>query len=193
MKPHGLLIVLSAPSGAGKTTICDALLAGDKRLAQSISATTRAPRRGERNGRDYHFLNEAEFKRLIRARGFIEWAAVHGHRYGTLKAEVARKQRAGRDVVLVIDVQGGLAVKRRYPSAVLIFVKPPSFQTLAERLRGRGTDAPEVIRTRLSHAKWEMSLAAKYDFIVINKKLQDAVRDVHAIIAAERLRVRRCR
>lgn len=191
MKCKGLLIVLSAPSGAGKTTICDALLQTDSRLRRSVSATTREPRKGEKNRRDYFFLEEREFDRLIRGRGFLEWAQVHGHRYGTPNAEVECQRRAGRDVMLVIDVQGGLEVKRRHPGAVLIFVRPPSFKTLAERLQGRGTDAPAVIRERLRNARREISQARRYDYIVENKKLADAVDQVRAIITAERLRTSR--
>jgi len=193
MNRPGLLIVLSAPSGAGKTTICDALLAGDRTLVRSISATTRAPRRGERDGRDYFFWSEAAFRRAVRRAAFLEWAQVHGHRYGTLRSEVARWHRAGRDVVLVIDVQGGLAVKRRFPRAVLIFVRPPSFATLEARLRGRGTDAAAAIRGRLKNARWELSLAPRYDYQVVNAKLSEAVAQVHAIITAERLRTPRRR
>jgi len=191
MRAPGLLIVLSAPSGAGKTTICDDLLKFDSRLTRSVSATTRVPRPGEKHRRDYYFISEMEFKRLVRKREFLEWAEVHSHRYGTLKSEVRRRQHAGRDVILVIDVQGGLAVKRSYPGAVLIFVKPPSFKILSERLRGRGTDAPDVIRERLRHARWEMSLALRYDYQVVNRKLSEAVEQVRAILVAERLRTRK--
>jgi guanylate kinase len=188
MKPRGRLIVLSAPSGTGKTTICDELLRTDPRLARSISATTRPPRGRERDGRDYFFLSAPEFQRRLRARGFVEWATVHGHRYGTLKSEVARKQRTGRDVMLVIDVQGGLEVKRRHPAAVMIFVQPPSLQALQARLRKRGTDTPKVIRQRLHNARREMSLARRYDYVVENRKLAEAVAQVRAILTAERLK-----
>jgi len=191
MSGRGLLIVLSAPSGAGKTTLCEALLKLDRRLARSISVTTRDPRGGEREGRDYYFADDAEFRRQIRERGFLEWAEVHGHRYGTLKSEVERKRRMGRDVILVIDVQGGLAVKRRDSRAVLIFVQPPSFKTLEARLRGRGTDEPRVIRERLRHARWEMAQAFHYDYVLVNAELSAAVEQVRAIITAERLRTLR--
>jgi guanylate kinase len=188
MKRHGLLIVLSAPSGGGKTTICEALLRRRHDLVRSVSATTRPPRRGEREGRDYFFLSEASFARQVRARAFLEWARVHGHRYGTPKRAVERQRRQGKDVVTVIDVQGGLTVKRRERQAVLIFVWPPSLPTLEKRLRGRGTDAPATIRTRLQNARWEMSLARYYDYAVINQRLPEAVRQVEAIITAEHLR-----
>lgn len=188
MSRRGLLIVLSAPSGAGKTTICDVLLRTDRRLVRSVSATTRAPRGRERHGRDYYFWSEATFRRAVRRRAFLEWATVHGHRYGTLRAEVARLHRTGRDVVLVIDVQGGLAVKRHFPRAVLVFVRPPSFAALEARLRGRGTDCATDIRDRLRTARRELSLAPRYEYQVVNQKLSVAVAQVHAIITAERLR-----
>jgi guanylate kinase len=191
MKRPGLLLVLSAPSGAGKTTICAALLATDRGLARSVSATTREPRGREQDGRDYYFWSAAAFRAAVRRQAFLEWAWVHGHRYGTLRAEVARLHRAGRDVIMVIDVQGGLSVKRRFPEAVLIFVKPPSFAALAARLRRRGTDCTADIRGRLKNARWELSLAPRYEYQVVNARLGDAVTQVRAIITAERLRTRR--
>lgn len=186
-----LLLVLSAPSGAGKTTICDTLLASDRRLARSVSATTRAPRGRERDGRDYYYWTEAEFDRAVRRGRFLEWAKVHGNRYGTLRSEVARLHRRGRDVVLVIDVQGGLAVKRKFPRAVLIFVRPPSIAALEKRLRGRGTDRAADIRGRLQNARWELAQAPRYDHQVINARLSDAVAQVRDILERERLRASR--
>jgi len=188
MRCRGLLIVLSAPSGGGKTTICRTLLRHDPRLVRSRSATTRLPRPGERRGRDYLYLDGAAFQERIRRRLFLEWAVVHGHRYGTPKAEVMRQRSAGRDVILVIDVQGGLAVKRQAPEAVLIFVRPPSLRVLAERLRGRGTDSQKTIRQRLRHARGELALASQYDYVVVNQRLPVAVKQIQAIITAERLR-----
>lgn len=189
MKPQGLLIVVSAPSGGGKTTICEQLLRHDRRLGRSVSATTRLRRGREREGREYFFVTPAEFRRRIKQRRFIEWARVHDHYYGTPRQAVERQLAAGRDVVLVIDVQGGLAVKRQYPRAVLIFVMPPSRQVLAARLRGRGTDTQATIRRRLQNARWEMDLAKRYDYQVVNRRLQDAVEQIQAIITAARLRV----
>ena len=190
MTTRGLLIVLSAPSGAGKTTICRRLLERDRRLARSVSVTTRAPRGGERRGRDYHFVDEASFERRVRAGDFLEWAEVHGARYGTPKADVEAKRRRGKDVILVIDVQGGLSVKQQRADAVLVFVKPPNFAVLANRLALRGTDSRGTIQRRLRHARWELALAGRYDYHVVNRRLQDAVEHVRAIITAERLRVR---
>jgi guanylate kinase len=191
MSGPGRLLVLSAPSGGGKTTICERLLRRDRKLSRSISATTR-PRRGrERNGREYYFLDEAEFRRHLRAGRFLEWAKVHGYSYGTLRNEVARRCRAGRDVILVIDVQGGLAVKKKHPNAVLIFVDPPSFRVLTERLQRRGTDSRQTIRQRLRNARWEMNQADAYDYVVVNHTLAQAVKQIEAIITAERLRRRR--
>lgn len=191
MKRPGLLLVLSAPSGAGKTTICDTLLASDRNLARSVSATTRAPRGRERNGRDYYYWTEAEFDRAVRRGRFLEWAAVHGNRYGTLRSEVTRLHRRGRDVVLVIDVQGGLAVKRKFPQALLIFVRPPSIAALEKRLRGRGTDRAADIRGRLQNARWELAQAPRYDQQVTNARLADAVAQVREILERERLRAAR--
>jgi guanylate kinase len=191
MSGPGRLLVLSAPSGGGKTTICERLLRRDRKLSRSISATTR-PRRGqERNGREYYFLDEAGFRRQLRAGRFLEWAKVHGYSYGTLQSEVARRCRAGRDVILVIDVQGGLAVKKKHPGAVLIFVNPPSFRVRAERLRRRGTDSQQTIRQRLRNARREMNQADAYDYVVVNHTLSRAVNQIEAIITAERLRRRR--
>jgi guanylate kinase len=190
MKKQGQLIVISAPSGGGKTTLCKVLLKLDPRLVQSISATTRGPRPGEKAGRDYFFISESEFKRRIQSRHFLEWAWVHGHRYGTLKAAVESQLKNGRDVLLTIDVQGGLAVKKQYPKAILIFLLPPSLKVLSRRLRGRGTDSRKTIAERLKNARWELSLADKYDYNVVNDTLVQASREVAAIIIAERLRTR---
>lgn len=186
-----LLIVLSSPSGGGKTTICDALLARDRRLSRSISATTRAPRGRERQGRDYHFLSDKAFDRLVGSGQFLEWAHVHGHRYGTLKSEVRTKHARRKDVVMVIDVQGGLAVKRNFPEAVLIFIQPPSVLELSRRLKSRGTDGPATIRKRLEHARWEMAFAGQYDYMVVNRTLETAIDQVGAILTAERLKVKK--
>jgi len=191
MKKKGLLIVLSAPSGGGKTTICEQLLRQDRNLIRSISATTRQPRAREKHGRDYYYINLCKFKQLLKQKRFLEWAQVHGHYYGTLRSEVNKYQRQGQDVVLVIDIQGGLAVKRIDPSAVLVFIKPPTFKVLEARLRGRGTDSSQTIRERLKTARWEMTFAQDYDYVVVNQRLDKVVEQIQAIITAERLRVSR--
>jgi guanylate kinase len=188
MRSQSLLIVLSAPSGGGKTSISKRLLQVDPDLVRSVSATTRLPRKLEKHGQDYYFLNLQEFKRLLRQNRFLEWARVHGHYYGTLRAEVKKKRAQGRDVLLVIDVQGGLQVKRMDPAAVLIFVKPPAFTELANRLRHRDTDSDQTIQERLQNARREMRVARQYDYVVVNERLYQATRQVRAIITAERLR-----
>ncbi len=190
LKPRPKLIVVSAPSGGGKTTICEALLAKDPQLVRSISATTRAPRGREQDGQDYYFISEKSFARQRHQNRFLEWAMVHGHYYGTLKTEVKRQITAGKDVLLVIDVQGGLKVKEQMPQAVLIFLQPPSLSALEARLRGRGTDAEGEIHKRLRNARWEMRQARAYDYLVVNNKLPQAITDVQAIIRAERLRLK---
>jgi guanylate kinase len=190
MKTRGLLIVISAPSGGGKTTIVERLLKKDPRLVRSISATTRAPRGHERPGREYLFLPAGTFQRQVKQGAFLEWAEVHGHCYGTPVSEVRRRQAQGRDVILTIDVQGGLSVKHQDPRAVLVFVMPPSLKVLQARLQGRGTDSRETIRRRLRNARWEMSQAGAYDYNVVNNTLLEAVRQIGTIIAAERLRTR---
>jgi guanylate kinase len=188
MKRKGFLLVLSAPSGAGKTTICDALLKQDKQLLRSISVTTREPRGQEKHGRDYYFVSPDRFKQLKQKHQFLEWAKVHGHFYGTLKSWVLKQQNLGQDVVLVIDVQGGLVVKKKFPDAVLVFVEPPSLSCLKQRLKKRGTDAENIIQRRLQNARGEMKKAKAYDYRVVNKNLEQAIGEVQAIILAERLR-----
>ncbi len=188
-KYHPKLIVVSAPSGGGKTTICNALLRRDPRLVRSISATTRAPRGRERDGRDYYFMSGKVFARHLEQGRFLEWATVHGHHYGTLKNEVKRQTTAGKDVLLVIDVQGGMKVKEQMPAAVLIFLRPPSLEALEARLRGRATDTSGEIAKRLRNARWEMRQARAYDYVVVNDELPRAIADVQAIIRAERLKI----
>ena len=193
MKTRGLLIVISAPSGGGKTTICERLLKKDPQLVRSISATTREPRGHERTGEDYFFLKAEVFARRVSQGAFLEWAQVHGHSYGTPAREGRRSQSQGHDVILTIDVQGGLNVKQQDPRAVLIFVKPPSLEVLQARLQGRGTDSAETIRRRLRNARWELSLAPSYDYNVVNNTLPEVVRQIGTIIAAERLRTQQGR
>lgn len=181
----GKLIVISAPSGSGKSTIIKQLINDEAlRLGFSISATSRKPREGEEHGVHYYFIDENEFVRLIEEDKFIEWEEVYaGTRYGTLVSEVQRVTEAGRNLVLDIDVKGGMNVKRRYGNdALSIFVMPPSVEELEKRLRGRATDSDEVIRKRLDKAEYEMGFAPEYDVVVINDDLEKAVADVRDAI-----------
>lgn len=188
-----LVVVLSSPSGGGKSTIARRVLAERSDAGYSISATTRAPREGELDGREYHFLPHAEFERRVEADEFLEHAVYNGHRYGSLVSEVRRVTQGGRHVLLDIEVVGARLVRERFPDAVLIFVVPPSGAELARRLRGRGTETPAVIAGRLETALEELAAAVEYDFVVVNDDLDEAVRAVHAIIDAEMRRTGRQR
>ena len=190
---QGLLLVVSAPSGGGKSVVLKQLMAAEPGLTYSVSVTTRPPRGDEVDGREYHFVSREQFDRMIREDKFYEWAEVHGQRYGTLIEAVAAALARGADVALDIDVQGGLAVKRRRPDAVLIFLLPPSLETLEQRLRGRATDADDVIRRRLENARGEMEHWRQYDYVVVNRDLEETVRAVAGILRAERLRASRLR
>ncbi|MBI4355508.1 MAG: guanylate kinase [Candidatus Omnitrophica bacterium] len=185
---RGHLFVLSAPSGAGKTTLAEQLVRRDRRLARSVSVTTRAPRPGEHQGRDYHFVTRRQFQRYRSSQALLEWARVHGHWYGTRRAPIERALKAGRDILLTIDVQGAAQVKRRCPEAILLFVRPPDFATLRRRLVGRHTETPAAIVRRLRVARRELRCARWYDEAVVNDRLTVAVRRVRAIIRAARRR-----
>lgn len=185
------MVVISGPSGVGKSSFVSGLLSAGLNLEYSVSATTRSRRPQEENGREYLFLSRAEFQKRIDAGEFVEWAEVHGELYGTLRSETERRLRAGRNVLLDIDVQGGRAVRNAYPEGVFIFVLPPSFASLEERLRGRGTDSDERIRLRLDNALREIKLVTEYDYAVVNDDLDAALARVAAIIVAESCRTRR--
>jgi guanylate kinase len=184
----GNLVVVSAPSGTGKTTLCRLLLERLPHVRFSVSHTTR-PRRGpERDGVDYHFVDDAEFARLIDAGELLEWAEYQGHRYGTSRAELARARAAGADLILDIESVGALQVKTKYPAAVLVFILPPNPAELERRLRARATDAPEAIARRLANARREATFANRYDYIIVNDALEDAARAFEAVVRAARQR-----
>jgi guanylate kinase len=185
------LLILSSPSGAGKTTITRALLAARDDLGFSVSATTRAPRPGEQDGVDYHFLSREEFERRRAAGAFLEWAEYGGQLYGTLAAEVNQTQAQGRHVILDIEVQGARQVRERRSDVVSIFVLPPSADELVTRLGGRGTNQPNDLEQRLLRAVQELDEAQHYDYLVVNDDRTQAVAEVAAIIDAESRRTRR--
>ncbi len=185
---QSLILVVSAPSGAGKTTLCRRLLE-ETELVFSVSHTTRPPRPGEVHGQDYYFVDRKTFEDLIARGGFLEWAEVHGHLYGTSKAEIERLQAQGRDILLDIDVQGASQVRSRLGSeAVFVFILPPSLEELERRLRARGTEKEEVLQRRLTRAREELAFAPWFDYVVVNDRLEEALEDLLAIIRAERKR-----
>ena len=194
-----LLLVISAPSGAGKSTLCRGLREAYPALRASVSCTTRLPRGQETDGRDYRFLSAAEFERRVRAGAFLEWAEVHAHRYGTLRATVAEALQAGQDIVLAIDVQGAAQIRRAVRAApsgdllrrgfVDIFVAPPSMEVLRRRLEARGEDDPAAIARRLANAADELGQWRNYRYLVVNDRLDEAVAEMRGIVAAEHCRV----
>jgi guanylate kinase len=187
---EGILIVLSAPSGCGKTTILRQVMADLPGLSFSVSHTTRQPRPGEVNGRDYHFVSHEQFKAVRDQSGFLEWAEVHGNFYGTSRQEVESRLAAGADVILDIDVQGAEQV-RRNAQPVTVFIAPPSLAELERRLRGRGTENEESLHRRLTNAEKEMQVADAYTYLIVNDRLEQAVLELKSVIIAERCRRRR--
>lgn len=184
----GLLLILSAPSGAGKTTLAHALLKEEQPSLFSVSYTTRPPRGKEQDGVDYHFVKEAAFREMIARDEFLEWAEVHGNLYGSHRETVA-EARAGKLVAFDIDVQGGNMIKEKHPDAVSVFILPPSRSELERRLRNRGTDSESVICKRLDVAKQEIDAGTRtYDYIIINNELERALNDLRAVVRAERVR-----
>lgn len=184
-------IVLAAPSGAGKTTLARALVERSEDVIFSLSATTRPPREGERHGADYEFVDEAGFDALIRDEALLEWAVVHGRRYGTLRRGMDEALAAGRTVVLDIDVQGARRVRRTLPDAVLVFVLPPSVGEMTRRLLERASETPEEMATRMRTARAELDAVADFDYIVVNDDFEQAMHRIDCIITAERGRVTR--
>lgn len=184
----GTLFIVTAPSGAGKTTLVRELLACDPRVQLSISYTTRAPRPGEQDGREYHFVDTQTF-RTLRDRGeFLEWAEVHGNYYATSKVWLKEQIAAGRDTLLEIDWQGAQQVRKAFTDAVGVFILPPSLEELERRLRGRNTDSEDVIQRRVLAARGEMRHVGEFDYVIINNELQVAVEDLVAVVRAARLR-----
>jgi guanylate kinase len=195
---HPLLIVLSAPSGGGKTTLALALLKANPAMTRVVTCTTRQPRKGEKEGVDYYFLDATSFLKRVQAGHFLEHATVFGSSYGTLKSEVLSKLRQGREVLLIVDVQGAAAIRLRAEedtelrsALVQVFLTPPSLEILEERLQKRGTDAPAAIRKRLSVARQEIAQWRNFDYLVISKSVAEDLKRVQAILAAEKLRVGR--
>jgi guanylate kinase len=187
-RPRGLLFIVSAPSGAGKTTLVERLVDITPRLRMSRSYTSRAPRPGEKDGVDYTFVTRASFEHMVAAGEFLEWADVFGNLYGTRRHDTEQLLASGDDVVLVIDVQGARQVRERGAAAVTVFVMPPSARVLEARLRGRSKDHEDDIRRRLDTARLEVAAYADYDFIVMNDEFDHAVEQLRAIVIAERCR-----
>lgn len=181
-KSKGILFVVSAPSGAGKTTLCYRLSKDLPNLAFSVSHTTRKPRVGEEHGRDYYFVTDEEFGKMVESGSFVEWAEVHGNRYGTSRAELDRIFTVGKDVMLDIDIQGAMQIMAAGIRGTFIFVLPPSMKVLEERLRGRGTDNDDVIRRRLANAVGEIRLYNKYDYVIVNDDLEKALAELKKVI-----------
>ena len=187
----GLLLVVSAPSGAGKTSLVTALVSNDDNIRVSVSHTTRARRGTERDGEEYFFVDAATFASMRDAGEFLEHATVFGNSYGTSRAAVGRQLAAGRDVLLEIDWQGAQQIRRSFPAAVTLFILPPSHHALSERLRRRGEDNDEAIGKRTAEAVIEMSHHDEYDYLIVNDRFDDAIADLRAIVRAERLRTSR--
>jgi guanylate kinase len=184
---NGILYIVSAPSGAGKTSLVKALLKADSAIRLSISYTTRAPRPGEANGRDYHFVSRERFESMLGQQEFLESAEVYGNYYGTSRTGIQRDLAAGRDILLEIDWQGAAQVKQDFPGAASIFILPPSFNALRTRLAGRGQDSAEVIERRLAAAAEEVSHAGEFDYIIVNDDFDEALSDLTAIARSVRL------
>ena len=183
----GNLFIVAAPSGAGKSSLVKALRELDRVVQPSISHTTRTPRGQEKNGREYHFVSDAEFDQMIADHAFIEWAHVHGHRSGTSKAAIEQRISAGGDVILEIDYQGAFQIKKVFANSISIFILPPSLEELRARIERRGEDAPDKIELRMQNALDEMAEAQAFDFVIINEVFESALFDLKAIVHAQRL------
>jgi len=185
---ESILFVISGPSGSGKTTLWKRVLKEFKDITRSISVTTRAPRGREKNGKDYTFVSEKKFLEMINKREFLEWALVHGSYYGTPKKNIEKAREKGLDIILEIDVQGGMKVKKKIKDAVLIFISPPSFSELRKRLMKRGDISEEEINKRIKVVKKEMRYIPEYNYLIINKDIESAYNNLKSIIIAERLK-----
>jgi len=188
MDHPGNLFVVAAPSGSGKSSLVKARMEVDAGVQPSISHTTRAPRGQDKHGREYYFVDDAEFDAKIAAGDFLEWAHVHGRRYGTSRQAIEARIAAGGDVVLEIDWQGALQIQRQFPNAILVFVLPPSWEELRARLQRRGEDTPEVIELRLANAREELAQVKHFDYVIINEVFERALFDLKTIVHAQRLR-----
>ena len=184
----GNLIVVAAPSGAGKSSLVKALLELDSHVYPSISHTTRPPRGQEKHGREYLFVSESEFDAMVKGNAFVEWAHVHGNRYGTSKRVIEERIAQGSDVILEIDFQGALQIKQAFANAILVFILPPSWEELRSRLERRGEDSADVIEVRLRNAAIEMEQIDKFDFVIINELFERALFDLKAVVHAQRLK-----
>ena len=191
MKKKGMIIIVSAPSGAGKTSICDSLIKSDKNIVYSISTTTRQPRKGEKNGREYFFVDNKKFKDMVKKNLFVEYAKVHNYFYGTSKKILEETLNKGKDILLDIDVQGAIKIKKQYKDALMIFITTPTLKILKERLIKRNKDSMNVINTRVKNAKKELTYLPRYDYLVLNDKLDISIENVKSIIKAERLSIKR--
>lgn len=189
--PRGTLFVVAAPSGAGKTTLVNALVERHEDLVLSVSHTTRPPRPGEEDGTHYHFVSDEAFDRMVSEGGFLEHADVFGSRYGTGRAQVEKALKNGKDVILEIDWQGARQIRDAMPESTGIFILPPSREALVERLRGRGQDSPSVIETRTAQAQEELSHYDEFDFLVVNDDFETALGDLEAVLRAQRLSLKR--
>ena len=184
----GNLFVVAAPSGAGKSSLVKALMELDSRVQPSVSHTTRRPRGQEKHGREYYFVSEQEFDAMVRADAFVEWANVHNQRYGTSRKAIEERISQGADVILEIDFQGAIQIKKLFANAICIFILPPSWEELRSRLERRGEDSAEVIEVRLKNAAIEVAQVSKFDFVIINELFDRALFDLKAVVHSQRLK-----
>ena len=191
MNTPGLLVVISGPSGAGKGTLCNLIKKDFPDMYYSISATTRNPRQGEIHGVDYLFMSKEEFLELRDANGCLEWAEVYGNYYGTLRSQVEDNIAQGKDVILEIDIQGALHVKKQYPEGIFIFIVPPSIEELRRRIESRGKDSPETIAKRMKSAHAELAYVSEYDYVIVNDEIETAATKLKSVIIAEKCRPHR--